>query len=107
MSPSHAGLDIGKGSGKKPKWGKNHLIEVCVTRWNHCVTRCVRRAFLLGRRGHNRKEWLAESWQHRMEKLGGGRLLGRFFASTRANLREIGERLSVRHLVNLAGRPAR
>jgi hypothetical protein len=29
----------------------------------------------------------------RMKKLGEGRLLGRFFASTRAKLREIGERL--------------
>ncbi len=25
-----------------------HLIEPSVTRWYHCVTRCVRRAFLLG-----------------------------------------------------------
>jgi hypothetical protein len=25
-----------------------HLIDPSVTRWYHCVTRCVRRAFLLG-----------------------------------------------------------
>jgi hypothetical protein len=42
-----------------------------------------------------------------MEKLSGDRLLGRFFASTRAKLRQIGERLGVRHLVNLTGCPAR
>jgi hypothetical protein len=34
-------------------------------------------------------------------------LLGRFFASTRAQLREIGERLGVRHLDNLTGCPIR
>jgi hypothetical protein len=47
------------------------------------------------------------SWHKRMERLGGDRLLGRFFASTRAKLREIGERLGVRHLVNLSGCPLR
>ena len=49
----------------------------------------------------------AQSWHNRMEKLSGDRLLGRFFASTRARLREMGERLGVRHLVNLTGYPAR
>jgi hypothetical protein len=49
----------------------------------------------------------AQSWHKRMERLGGDRLLGRFFASTRAKLREIGERLGVRHLVNLTGCPLR
>jgi hypothetical protein len=34
-------------------------------------------------------------------------LLGRFFASTRATLQEIGERRGVRRLVNLMGYPIR
>jgi hypothetical protein len=42
-----------------------------------------------------------------MAKLGEGRLLGRFFASTRARLRDIAERPGVRHLVNLRGCPVR
>jgi hypothetical protein len=33
--------------------------------------------------------------------------LGRFFASTRAKLREIGKRLGERHLANLMGCPIR
>ena len=49
----------------------------------------------------------AQSWQNRMEKLRHGRLLGRFFATARAKLREIAERLGVRHVVNLAGCPPR
>jgi hypothetical protein len=49
----------------------------------------------------------AQSWQVRMEKLRRGSLLGRFFATTHAKLREIAERLGVRHVVNLAGCPAR
>jgi hypothetical protein len=42
-----------------------------------------------------------------MEKHGEGRLLGRVFATTGAKLREMAERLGVRHMVNLAGFPAR
>jgi hypothetical protein len=49
----------------------------------------------------------AQRWQKRLEKLGGDRLLGRFFATTRAKLREISESLGIRHLVNLAGCPTR
>ena len=36
-----------------------HLIEPSVTRWYHCVTRCVRRAFLLGE-GPNDRSGLAD-----------------------------------------------
>jgi len=34
------------------------LVDVSLARWYHCVTRCVRRAFLLGEGDQNRKEWL-------------------------------------------------
>ena len=51
--------------------------------------------------------WRAEGWQNQLEKLRGDRLLGRFFAASRAKLREIGERLGVRNLVNLTGCPIR
>jgi hypothetical protein len=47
----------------------------------------------------------AQNWQNRMEKLRDGRLLGRFFATTRAKLREIAERLGMQRPVNVAGFP--
>ena len=37
---------------------RSHLVDVSVTRWYHCVTRCVRRAFLLGEGEFDRKEWI-------------------------------------------------
>jgi hypothetical protein len=175
-----------------------HLVNVAVTRWYHCITRCVRRAFLLGEcRGKlDRKQWIeqrlqelseifavsvggfsvmdnhlhvlvrrridlalpdrrprrarfvasrnarghpagavsasgrspgrlfregkaaisvelagifqrlgssADRWQARLEKLKAGRLLGQFFAGTRARLREAALALDVRHLANLDG----
>ena len=94
------------------------------------MTRCVRRAFLLGeglldlllvdytgrlfREGKARISAelagtlerigsSAESWQVRMEKLRNGRSFGRFFAASREKLRELARRLKVRHLVNLFG----
>jgi hypothetical protein len=42
------------------------LVDVSLTRWYHCVTRCVRRAFLLGEGNHNCKEWR----ENRLEELG-------------------------------------
>jgi hypothetical protein len=42
---------------------------------------------------------------HGKEKLRGDRLVGRFFAASRAKLREIADRIGVRRLVNLAGCP--
>ena len=41
------------------------LVDLSLTRWYHCVTSCVRRAFLLGEGDHNRKEWL----ENRLEEL--------------------------------------
>jgi len=42
-------------------------------------------------------------WRERLEQLAGGRLLGRFFASSRQRLRETAQRLGVHHLANLSG----
>jgi hypothetical protein len=36
------------------------LVDASVTRWHHCVTRCVRRAFLLGEGPHDRKGWIEQ-----------------------------------------------
>ena len=127
---------------------RTKLVDLTVTRWYHCVWRCVRKAFLLGEGDRNRKEWLenrleelavfkmvdytgrlfrdgtaslsaemagvfermgcsAQNWQTQIEKLRGDRLLGRFFAASSARLREVCDRLGVRHLVNLRGCPLR
>ncbi len=47
-----------------------------------------------------------EKWTSRLETLRNGRLLGRFFAGSRAKLQGLARKLQVRHLVNLAGCPA-
>jgi hypothetical protein len=47
----------------------------------------------------------ADRWQARLEKLKAGRLLGRFFAATRARLREAATALGVRRLANLDACP--
>ena len=44
-----------------------HLVDVSVTRWYHGVTRCVRRALLLGEAPWNRKQWI----EHRLQALAG------------------------------------
>jgi hypothetical protein len=48
----------------------------------------------------------AEGWQARLERLRQGRLLGRFFASSRQRLREVAEQLGLRRTANLGGCPA-
>ena len=45
----------------------------------------------------------AENWQARLEKLAEGRLLGHYFAASRARLKEVAEQLGVHHLANLGG----
>jgi hypothetical protein len=40
-----------------------HLVDPAVTRWYHCITRCVRRAFLLGEGGDDRKLWIDQRLQ--------------------------------------------
>jgi len=35
-----------------------HLVDLSVTRWYHCITRCVRRASLLGEGPSDRKLWI-------------------------------------------------
>ena len=35
-----------------------HLVDAAVTRWYHCITRYVRRAFLLGEGTSDRKLWI-------------------------------------------------
>ncbi|MHC5538502.1 transposase [Singulisphaera rosea] len=35
-----------------------HLVDPTVTRWYHCITRCVRRAFFLGDPEQDRKDWI-------------------------------------------------
>jgi hypothetical protein len=40
-----------------------HLVDATLTRWYHCVTRCVRRAFLLGEGEFDRKEWIENRTQ--------------------------------------------
>jgi REP element-mobilizing transposase RayT len=42
-----------------------HLVDPAVTRWYHCVTRCVRRAHLLAEGPFDRREWI----EHRLQEL--------------------------------------
>jgi len=35
-----------------------HLVDPALSRWYHCITRCVRRAYLLGEAGDDRKLWI-------------------------------------------------
>jgi hypothetical protein len=38
------------------------LVDVSLARWYHCVTRCVRRAFLLGEGDLNRNASVCGTW---------------------------------------------
>jgi hypothetical protein len=44
---------------------RSQLIDPTVARWYHCISRCVRRAFLLGEGPHDRKGWI----ENRLEEL--------------------------------------
>jgi hypothetical protein len=39
---------------------RRHLIDVSLTRWYHCMSRCVRGASLLGNESSDRKAWLED-----------------------------------------------
>jgi hypothetical protein len=39
---------------------RSQLVNTSVTRWYHCISRCVRRAFLLGEGTANRKQWIED-----------------------------------------------
>ena len=43
------------------------LVDVSVTRWYHCITRCVRHAFLLADGPENRKERIEQRLQELAE----------------------------------------
>jgi len=80
------------------------LVDTSVARWYHCVSRRVRRAFLLGEEPHDRKGWI----EARLEELSQRRVavVGHFFAASRARLQQVAARLGVRRVGNLAGCPA-
>lgn len=39
---------------------RKELVDVNVTRWYHCISRCVRGASLLGGQASDRKQWIAD-----------------------------------------------
>ena len=42
---------------------RNKLVDVSVTRYYHCISRCVRRAFLCGEGFEHRKQWIEDRLQ--------------------------------------------
>ena len=46
---------------------RSQLVDVSVTRYYHCISRCVRRAFLCGEGFEHRKQWIED----RLETLAG------------------------------------
>ena len=42
---------------------RSQLVDVKVTRYYHCISRCVRRAFLCGAGFEHRKQWIEERLQ--------------------------------------------
>jgi len=62
---------------------RSQLIDTSVARWYHCVSRCVRRAFLPGEGLHDRKAWI----ENRLEELLLVDYTGRLFRKGKAALR--------------------
>jgi hypothetical protein len=46
---------------------RSKLADVSVARWYHCVSRCVRKAFLLGEGDSNREKWLENRLKNKAE----------------------------------------
>lgn len=42
---------------------REELMDLAVTRWCHCISRCVRAAFLMGDAVQNRKLWIEDQLQ--------------------------------------------
>ena len=57
---------------------RSKLVDVSVARCYHCVSRCVRKAFLLGEGDGNRMKWL----ENRLEELGEISRAGRIYGPT-------------------------
>jgi hypothetical protein len=39
---------------------RRELVDVTITRWYHCISRCVRLAFLMGDGAEDRKQWIED-----------------------------------------------
>ena len=46
---------------------RSKLVDVSVARWYHRVSRCVRKAFLLGEGDGNREKWLENRLDNKAE----------------------------------------
>jgi len=60
-------LTIGKGGETIMTMARKHLVDVEMTRYYHCISRCVRRAFLCGEGFEHRKDWI----EARLQELAG------------------------------------
>jgi hypothetical protein len=89
-------------------------VDVNLTRYFDCVSRCVRRAFLCAQGFQHRKHWIedrlgtsAEVWGQRIQRLlAMSRLLGSYFSADRDGLRQLARQRGVHTIDNLAGSTA-
>jgi hypothetical protein len=88
-----------------------HLVNPALARWYHCVTRCVRRAFLLGEGQDNRKVWIEQRLQELAQifavAVGGFAVMDNHIHMLLRIDPDAANRLGVRRLVNLGRCPAR